>query len=153
MFGSMVFIFQDGHLVHLLGASSTDHLDPLLPTLMICVAFGVSMDYELLLLSRIREAYLRTGDNRSAVAFGLGRAGRLMTTAALALMVPLAALATSTLTVLKLLGTGLAITLVVDATVVRCLLVPATIVIAGHWNWWQPSRPPSAQSETPWTTP
>ena len=108
------------------------------PILMFCIAFGLSMDYEVFLLSRITEEHDRTGDTVSAVAMGLERTGRLVTSAALVVVIVLAALATSDLTVLKMLGLGLALAVLVDATLVRGLLVPAFMRVAGEANWWAP---------------
>ncbi|WUH91987.1 MMPL family transporter [Streptomyces sp. NBC_00433] len=138
-FGAMVYVFQDGHLKWLVGDFvSTGRLEVTVPILMFCVAFGLSMDYSVFLLSRIREEYLATGDTTRAVAFGLERTGRLITAAALVVATVLGALATSQLSILKLLGAGLALAVVVDATLVRGLLVPALMRLLGRHNWWAP---------------
>lgn len=138
-FGAMVYVFQDGHLKWLVGDFvSTGRLEVTVPILMFCVAFGLSMDYSVFLLSRIREEYLATGDTTRAVAFGLERTGRLITAAALVVATVLGALATSQLSILKLLGAGLALAVVVDATLVRGLLVPALMRLLGGRNWWAP---------------
>ncbi|MCX4657471.1 MMPL family transporter [Streptomyces microflavus] len=138
-FGAMVYIFQDGHLRWLVGDFTvTGMLDIDTPILMFCVAFGLSMDYEVFLLSRIKEEYHRTGDNISAVAWGLERTGRLVTAAAALVATVLLAFATSGLTPLKLLGVGLALAVIVDATLVRGILVPAFMRLAGRANWWAP---------------
>jgi putative drug exporter of the RND superfamily len=138
-FGAMVWGFQDGHLRGLLGGFQlTNTLELTTPILMFCIAFGLSMDYEVFLLSRIKEEYDRTGDNTSAVALGLERTGRLITSAALIVIVVLLALATSSNTMLKLLGVGLALAVAVDATLVRGALVPAFMRLAGEANWWAP---------------
>ena len=142
-FGALVFVFQDGHLLSLVGARPTGRLDPMLPTIMVCIVFAVSMDYELIMVHRIREAYLATGDNRAAVVTGLSRTGRLVTSASLVVIVTVGALASSPLTAPKVMGVGLALAVAVDATIVRCLLVPAFMGIAGRWNWWLPGRPGS----------
>jgi RND superfamily putative drug exporter len=97
------------------------------------------MDYEVFLMSRIREAYLRSGDNTEAVATGLQRTGRIITTAALLLVVVIGAFSLSGITFIKLIGVAMAIAIVVDATVVRALLVPATMRLLGRWNWWAPA--------------
>ena len=110
-----------------------------MPILMFCVAFGLSMDYEVFLLSRIKEEYDRTGDNDVAVAIGLERTGRIVTAAALLLSVTFFAFATSGITFIKLFGLGLAIAVLVDATIVRATLVPALMKLAGRANWWAPS--------------
>ncbi|MEU3550881.1 MMPL family transporter [Streptomyces longwoodensis] len=138
-FGAMVFVFQDGHLKWLVGDFTvTGLLDISMPVLMFCVAFGLSMDYEVFLLSRIREVYVETGDNTRAVALGLERTGRLVSAAAVLFATVMAAFATSGLTILKLLGVGLALAVIMDATVVRGLLVPSVMRLAGRANWWAP---------------
>ena len=139
-FGAMVWGFQDGHLRPLVGDFQlTGTLELTTPILMFCIAFGLSMDYEVFLLSRIKEEYDRTGDNTSAVSLGLERTGRLITSAALIVVVVLLALATSSNTMLKMLGVGLALAVAVDATLVRGALVPAFMKLAGHANWWAPA--------------
>ncbi len=138
-FGAMVWVFQEGHLRWLVGDFTvTGAIDIDTPVLMFCVAFGLSMDYEVFLLSRIKEEYHRTGDNVSAVAWGLERTGRLVTAAAVLVATVLLAFATSGLTPLKLLGVGLALAVIVDATLVRGILVPAFMRLAGRANWWAP---------------
>ncbi|GHH45418.1 MMPL family transporter [Streptomyces candidus] len=138
-FGAIVHVFQEGHLRWLVGEFQvTGTTDTLLPVLMFCVAFGVSMDCELFLLSRIVEEHRRTGDTTSAVAVGLEQTGRLFTAAALVLATAMAAMATSELTPLKMLGVGLSLAVVLDVTLVRLLLVPAIMKLAGTANWWCP---------------
>ena len=137
-FGVMVWVFQEGHLSGLLGFTSTGTVEASQPVLILAVAFGLSMDYELFLLSRIREEWTRTGDNSAAVATGLQRTGAIITNAALLLSVVIGAFATSGITFIKLIGVGLVTAVVVDATVVRALLVPATIRLLGRANWWLP---------------
>lgn len=138
-FGAMVHVFQEGHLKWLVGDFvHTGRLELTVPILMFCVAFGLAMDYSVFLLARIREEYLATGDNARAVAFGMERSGRLITAAALIVASVLGAMATSELSILKLLGVGLALAVLVDATIVRGLLVPAAMRILGHANWWAP---------------
>ncbi|GGX54052.1 MMPL family transporter [Streptomyces noursei] len=138
-YGSIVVLFQHGLLSQLLGGSATQYTDPLIPAMVFCVAFGLSMDYEVLLVGRIREEYLRTGDTGTAVAEGLQRTGRLVTAAASTVVIALGALMSSSLAVLQLIGVALALAVAVDATVVRCLLVPAIMALAGRWNWWAPA--------------
>ncbi|MFD0969174.1 MMPL family transporter [Plantactinospora endophytica] len=138
-FGAMVWIFQDGHLSGLLGFTATGQLDVSMPILMFCVAFGLSMDYEVFLLSRIKEEYDRTGDNRQAIAAGLAKTGRLITAAAVLLAVSFAAFGVSGMSFLKLMGIGLTLAILMDATVVRGLLVPAVMSLAGRANWWAPA--------------
>ena len=138
-FGAMVYVFAEGHLRWLVGDFTvTGLVDITIPVLMFCVAFGLSMDYEVFLLSRIREEYRRTGDNAQAVATGLARTGRLVTAAAVLIATVLVALAASGLTFLKLLGVGLTVAVIMDATVIRGLLVPAFMRLAGRANWWAP---------------
>ena len=139
-FGALVYVFQDGHLKWLVGDFvHTGRLEVTVPILMSCVAFGLSMDYSVFLLSRIREEYLATGDNTRAVAFGTARTGRLITAAALIVATVFGALATSELSILKLLGAGLALAVLVDATLVRGLLVPAAMRLLGEANRWAPA--------------
>ncbi|MEU2872686.1 MMPL family transporter [Streptomyces olivoreticuli] len=138
-FGAMVLLFQDGLLSRLLGGTATGHVDPMMPVVVFCVAFGVSMDYEVFLVARIHEEYLRTGDNDRAVAVGLRRTGRAVTAAALTVVVALGSLVASELAVLQLIGATLALSVAVDATLIRCLLVPAVMGLAGRWNWWAPA--------------
>ncbi len=137
-FGAIVFIFQDGRLEGLLGYESLGTIDVTLPLLMFAIVFGLSMDYEVLMLSRVREEYERTGDNTLAVARGLEKTGQLITSAAALLIVVIAAFATSSLALMKGLGVGMALAILIDATIVRALLVPATMRLMGHWNWWAP---------------
>jgi len=138
-FGAMVWIFQEGHLSGPLGFTATGQLDVTMPILMFCVAFGLSMDYEVFLLSRIKEEYDRTGDNAGAIATGLGRTGGLITAAALLLAISFAAFGVSGMSFLKLMGIGLALAVLMDATVIRGLLVPAFMRLAGDANWWAPA--------------
>ncbi len=138
-FGALVFIFQEGHFADLLHFESTGSLDSTQPVLIFATAFGLSMDYEVFLLSRIKERFDATGDNRLAVASGLQRTGGLITSAALLLAVVLAAFATSEIVFIKMIGVGLAIAVIMDATLVRALLVPATMRLLGHANWWAPA--------------
>jgi RND superfamily putative drug exporter len=138
-FGAMVYVFQQGHLRWLVGDfTATGTLDTTTPILMFCVAFGLSMDYEVFLLSRIREQYVLTGDTRMSVAVGLERTGRLITAAAALLAMVFLAFSTSSVTFIKLFGIGMAIAVMVDATLVRGALVPSFMRIAGRLNWWAP---------------
>ena len=138
-FGAMVWIFQDGHLSGLLGFTATGTLDTTTPILMFCIAFGLSMDYEVFLLSRIKEAHDLTGDTNLAVVTGLQRTGRIMTAAAAVLAVTFIAFSTSGVTFIKLMGVGLTLAILLDATIVRALLVPAFMRLAGEANWWAPA--------------
>ena len=137
-YGAVVFIFQQGHLSRLLNFSPTGYVDEITPIIMFCTLFGLSMDYEVFLLSRIREQYLRTGDNASSVVLGLERTGRIITSAALILVVVAGSFAFTNIVLIKSVGLGLAIAILLDATLIRCLLVPATMRVLGHWNWWLP---------------
>jgi uncharacterized membrane protein YdfJ with MMPL/SSD domain len=137
-FGVMVWGFQDGHLAGLLDFTSTGTVEASQPVLILAVAFGLSMDYELFLLSRIREEWDRTRDNAAAVATGLQRTGGIITNAALLLAIVIGAFTTSGITFIKLIGVGLLVAVVVDATLVRALLVPATMRLLGRANWWLP---------------
>ncbi|MFD0785614.1 MMPL family transporter, partial [Micromonospora azadirachtae] len=137
-FGVVVWIFQDGHLADLLGFTPTGFIEPSNPILMLAVLFGLATDYEVFLLSRVREEWDRTGDNTAAVAAGLQHTGRIITAAALLLIVVVAGFATGGMAFIKLIGVGMIVAIVVDATLVRALLVPATMRLLGRWNWWAP---------------
>ena len=106
---------------------------------MFCTLFGLSMDYEVFLLSRVREAWVETGDNTHSVATGLQRSGRIITSAALIVVVVAGSFVTADIVLIKALGLGVALAVLLDATVVRALLVPATMRLLGHWNWWLPA--------------
>ncbi|MFI6941894.1 MMPL family transporter [Streptomyces sp. NPDC050418] len=138
MFGAMVWIFQEGHLSGLLGFASTGDIETTLPVLMFCVAFGLSMDYGVFLLSRIKEEYDRTGRHEHAVKFGLQHTGGLITAAAVILALVMVAIGTSRVTNTKMLGLGIALAVLMDAMVVRSLLVPAVLKLTGRWTWWAP---------------
>jgi uncharacterized membrane protein YdfJ with MMPL/SSD domain len=137
-FGVVTWIFQFGHLSGLLGFTPTGTIEPSMPILMLAIIFGLSMDYEVFLLSRIRERYDQTGDNTAAVASGLQRTGGVITSAALLLVIVVGAFSASGITFIKLLGVGMIVALIVDATIVRVLLVPAAMRLLGRANWWAP---------------
>jgi uncharacterized membrane protein YdfJ with MMPL/SSD domain len=137
-FGVVVWIFQDGHFEGLLDFQSTGYIEPSNMILVLAVLFGLATDYEVFLLSRVREEWDRTGDNVEAVATGLQHTGRIITSAALLLIVVVAGFATGGVTVIKLIGVGMIVAIIVDATLVRALLVPATMRLLGRWNWWAP---------------
>jgi RND superfamily putative drug exporter len=137
-FGAMVWIFQDGNLSDALNFTATGTLDTSMPILMFCIAFGLSMDYEVFLLSRIKEEYDRSGDNTASVAMGLERSGRIVTAAAALLAVVFIAFATSGITFIKMFGVGMALAVIMDATLIRAALVPAFMRLAGNANWWAP---------------
>lgn len=137
-FGAMVWIFQDGNLSGLLGFEPRP-LEPALPPLLFCLVFGLSMDYEVLLLSRIDEEYRRTGDNTLSVAHGLEKTAGIITSAAAIMVAVFAAFALAHVVVVKAMGVGLALAVALDATLVRVLLVPATMRLFGRLNWWAPA--------------
>jgi trehalose monomycolate/heme transporter len=137
-FGVVVWIFQWGHLSGLLRFTPAGSIDPTMPILMLAIIFGLSMDYEVFLLSRIRERYDQTGDNTVAVAAGLQRTGGVITSLALLLIIVVGAFSASGITFIKLMGVGMIAALIVDASVVRVLLVPATMRLIGRANWWAP---------------
>ena len=138
-FGSLVFIFQDGRLEGLLGYTSQGALDSSQPLVLLAIAFGLSTDYGVFLLSRIKEARDRGASDSESVALGLERTGRIVTAAALLFCVAIGAFATSRIIFIKELGVGTAIAVAVDATLVRALLVPALMELLGRWNWWAPT--------------
>ena len=137
-YGLLVWVFQDGHFADWLGFQPGDGIDPTIPLVMFAVVFGLSMDYEVFLLSRIQEEWKRTRDNRSSVILGLARTGRTITSAALILLVVVGAFMTGDLVYVKQMGLGIAAAIALDATLVRTLLVPATMQLLGDWNWWAP---------------
>jgi RND superfamily putative drug exporter len=138
-FGALVWVFQDGHLSGVLGFDPTGSVWFVLPLLVFTFAFGLSMDYEVFLLGRIKEAYDRTGDNDLAVATGLQRTGGVVSLAALLMVAVFAGFAAGEMLAVKQLGVGLALAVALDATVIRMLLVPATMKLMGRWNWWAPA--------------
>ena len=140
-FGALVWIFADGNL-GALGTTPTGTLAVTIPVLLFCVAFGASMDYEVFMVSRIREYWLQTGrtsaDNDESVALGLARTGRVITAAALVMSISFAALIPAQVSFMRMFGVGLALAILVDATLVRMVLVPAFMHVMGRWNWWAP---------------
>lgn len=138
-YGALVWIFQDGHFHKWLGFTPQGYVEASLPVIIFCVLFGLSMDYEVFLLSRIQEEWLKTGDNDEAVALGLERSGRIISSAALIVVVVTASFVTADVVIVKALGLCIALAVAIDATIVRALLVPATMKMLGHWNWWMPS--------------
>ena len=138
-YGALVFIFQQGHFQALLGFEATGYLEGTLPIILFCIVFGLSMDYEVFLLSRIKEHYDKTADNTTSVAIGLEQTGRIITSAAMILVLVAAAFATSDVIVVKAFGVGTALAIFLDSTVIRALLVPALMRIMGDFNWWAPS--------------
>jgi RND superfamily putative drug exporter len=154
-FGALVWIFQDGHL-GALGTTATGTLVANIPVLLFCIAFGLSMDYEVFLISRIREFWLASGvaeaktsktstrdrtdaDNDESVALGLAHTGRIVTAAALVMSISFAGLIAAQVSFMRMFGLGLTLAVLVDATLVRMMLVPAFMHILGRWNWWAPA--------------
>ncbi|HET9901024.1 MAG TPA: MMPL family transporter, partial [Actinomycetes bacterium] len=137
-YGVLVAIFQWGWLDGFLGFEALGYINTMTPPLLLAIVFGLSMDYEVFLLSRIREEWDRTHDNTRAVAVGLQRTGRIITSAALLLVVVIGAFATSGISFITMIGVGLAFAILLDATVIRGLLVPATMRLLGRANWWAP---------------
>jgi RND superfamily putative drug exporter len=141
-FGAMVWVFQDGHLSSVLNFTPTGYLVANMVILMFCLAFGMSMDYEVFLLSRIREEWERSGrthdDNTRAVALGLARTGRIVTAAAALMAIVFAAMISSKVEFMQLFGLGLTLAVLADATLVRGILVPAFMRLMGRANWWAP---------------
>lgn len=137
-FGAMVWVFQEGHLSNVLGFTPVGYLVPTMPILMFCMAFGLSMDYEVFLLSRIREEWLTSRDNTRSVAIGVARTGRIFTAAALLMAIVIGAMITSQVSFMQLMGLGLTLTVLVDATIIRGLLAPALMKLLGTANWWAP---------------
>jgi putative drug exporter of the RND superfamily len=140
-FGALVWIFQDGHL-GALGTTPTGTLVANMPVLLFCIAFGLSMDYEVFLVSRIREFWLKSGktraDNDESVALGLAKTGRVVTAAALLMSISFAALIAAQVAFMKMMGVGMTLAIITDATLVRMALVPAFMHLLGRWNWWAP---------------
>ncbi len=139
-FGALVWIFQDGNLSALLGFTPLGFVETTLPVILFCVLFGLSMDYEVFLLSRMKEAFDATGDNREAVVRGMERSGRIVSSAALIVVVVAGSFAFADIVLIKALGLGVAIAVALDATLVRALLVPSTMRLLGKVNWWMPER-------------
>jgi RND superfamily putative drug exporter len=140
-FGALIWIFQDGHL-GAFGTTPSGTLVATIPVLLFCIAFGLSMDYEVFLISRIREFWLESpgtrADNDEAVALGLARTGRVITAAALIMSISFAAMIAAEVSFMRMFGTGLTLAVLIDATLVRIVLVPAFMKVLGRWNWWAP---------------
>lgn len=148
-YGVLVFVFQWGHFSAILDFTSSGYVDSLIPIVLFCVLFGLSMDYEVFLLSRMREEWLRTGNNRLAVICGMEKTGSVITNAALLfLVVTVAFIFTSQLDT-KEMGVGMTVAIVTDATIIRSLFVPATMRLLGRWNWWLPgTKLPKKEEKT-----
>ena len=138
VFGILVLIFQDGNLQGLLSYQSTGALDATQPILLFVIGFGLATDYGVFLLSRIKEAHDAGMPNSQAVAVGLERTGRIVTAAALLFAVAIGAFATSPIVFIKELGIGAALAVLIDASIIRALLVPSLMELLGPWNWWAP---------------
>jgi putative drug exporter of the RND superfamily len=150
-FGALVYVFQDGHLQWLVGGFTvTDTINVLNPPLLFCVAFGLSMDYEVFMLSRIKEEHDRGRDTAASVAIGLQRTGPIITAAAAVMAIVFLSIATSSVTIVKTLGVGLALAVLIDATLVRVALVPALMRLAGRFNWWAPDPLRRLQGRLGW---
>ena len=139
-YGALVVIFQDGAFHDMLGFTPEGYVDATVPIVMFCVLFGLSMDYEVFMLTRIKESYDTLKDNAAAVSHGLEHTGRIVTSAALIIVIVAGSFAFADILVIKALGIGIAIAILLDATLVRGLLVPATMHLLGKWNWWSPRR-------------
>jgi RND superfamily putative drug exporter len=137
-YGMLVWVFQEGNLSSVLNFKPLGFIEPSLPILMFCTLFGLSMDYEVFLLSRIKENYDHTGDNTTSVAIGLQKSGKIITSAALIVVVVCLSFVTADIVLVKALGLGVAVAVGLDATIVRALLVPATMRLLGDWNWYAP---------------
>jgi RND superfamily putative drug exporter len=136
-FGALVWIFQQGHLANVLGFTPQS-IDPSIPVILFSIVFGLSMDYEVLLVSRIHEEYVNTGNNTAAVASGLEKTARLITGAAAIMVTVFLAFGLAEVVIIKAIGIGLAVAVAIDATLVRALVVPAVMRLLGDWNWWAP---------------
>jgi RND superfamily putative drug exporter len=139
--GALTAAFQWGWGKSIIGYTKTGPIEVFIPVMLFAILFGLSMDYEVFILSRMREEYDATGSTDTAVVRGIGRTGRLVTSAALILFLAFVSMATAPDTDVKVLATGLAAGILVDATLIRALLVPAIVSLFGRWNWWLPARP------------
>lgn len=137
-YGALVVIFQEGAFHDMLGFAPEGYVDATVPIVMFCVLFGLSMDYEVFMLTRIKESYDTFKDNAAAVSHGLEHTGRIVTSAALIIVIVAGSFSFADILVIKALGIGIAIAILLDATLVRGLLVPATMHLLGKWNWWSP---------------
>ncbi len=138
-FGALVWIFQDGHLRGLLHFETQSGIEITVPVVLLAVVFGLSMDYEIFMLSRIKEEFDKSGDNTSSVAIGLEHTSSIITRAALLLIAVVGAFAFGEFIFVKEIGVGLVVAIFLDATIVRCVLVPSTMKLLGSLNWWAPA--------------
>ncbi|MFN2525483.1 MAG: MMPL family transporter, partial [Actinomycetota bacterium] len=137
-YGLLVLVFQKGFGDNLLGFDASGKIDPFIPVFLFCILFGLSMDYEVFMLSRIREEYARTKDNTEAVGWGLEHTAGIITSAAAVMVTVFGGFAAASLIPIKAMGFGLAVAVFLDATLIRAVLVPATMRLMGDWNWWLP---------------
>jgi RND superfamily putative drug exporter len=137
-YGALVLIFQQGYFQDFLGFTALGYIDAILPVMLFCIIFGLSMDYEVFLLSRIKEIYDETGDNTYSVAQGLEKTGRIITSAALVMVMVCASFAMADIVIVKMFGVGLGLAIIIDVTIVRAILVPALMCVMGRLNWWAP---------------
>ncbi|MGH7336334.1 MAG: MMPL family transporter, partial [Myxococcota bacterium] len=137
-FGVLVWVFQDGNLAGLLRFEPPNGIEPTIPLMLAAIVFGLSTDYEVFLLARIQEEYHQHGDNRRSIVAGLAHTGRVISSAALILLVVIGAFAAGELVFVKEIGVGMSAAIALDVTLVRALLVPATMRLLGRWNWWAP---------------
>ncbi|GAG33096.1 unnamed protein product, partial [marine sediment metagenome] len=138
-FGVIVFIFQQGHLSGPLDFTAWGVIESSLPIIIFCIVFGLSMDYEVFLLARIKESWDKTHDNTTSVALGLARTGRVITSAALIMVVVFGSFLFTDLIYIKVLGLGLALAIFIDAAIIRVFMAPALMRVMGKWNWWAPA--------------
>lgn len=136
--GVLVWIFTEGHLQGVLGYTSNDAIESVVPVILLAFGFGLAMDYEVFLLARVVEAHQHGASDADAVALGLQRSGRIITSAALLMVIVMLGFAAAQMIVVKQMGVGLALSIILDATLVRMILVPATMTVMGRWNWWAP---------------
>ncbi len=137
-FGALVFIFQQGHFQSVLNFTPLGYLDIILPIVLFCVLFGLSMDYEVFLLTRIKEEHDRCGHNSQSIIVGLEKTGSIITSAALLMIIVTSSFTLASMIFVKAVGLGSAIAIFIDATLIRAILVPATMHLMGRWNWWLP---------------
>jgi RND superfamily putative drug exporter len=138
-YGALILVFQEGVGNELLGFQQVDFIEAWVPLFLFAVLFGLSMDYTVFLLSRIRERYVQTGDSDLAVAHGIGSTARLITGAALIIIAVFGGFALGDLVAFQQMGFGVAVSLLIDATIIRSVILPATMKLLGEWNWYLPS--------------
>src|SRR5690606_21074990 len=139
-FGIVTWVFADGHGIELFGAAASGYISNFIPLLMLALLFGLSTDYEVFLVSRIKEHYEESGDNEESVAVGLEATGPLITGAAFLMIAVFTGFAFSTMLPIQTLGFGMAVAIFLDASLVRMIIVPAAMKLLGGWNWWLPGQ-------------